>query len=78
MSDITPISVTPLSSIPEIISRIEMQSENTIFSDNTKRIVVKGTSRRALETQVIDIQSQTFTTDGRNFNELFDVEFQEF
>jgi len=78
MSDITSISVTPLSSIPQIISRIEMQSENTIFSDNTKRIVVKGTSRRALETQVIDIQSQTFTTDGRNFNELFDVEFQEF
>lgn len=78
MSDITAISVTPLSSIPQIISRIEMQSENTIFSDNTKRIVVKGTSRRALETQVIDIQSQTFTTDGRNFNELFDVEFQEF
>jgi hypothetical protein len=78
MSDITPISVTPLSSIPQIISRIEMQSENTIFSDNTKRIVVKGTSRRALETQVIDIQSQTFTTDGRNFNELFNVEFQEF
>jgi hypothetical protein len=55
-----------------------MHSENTIFSDNTTRIVVKGTSRRALETQVIDIQSQTFTTDGRNFNELFNVEFQEF
>lgn len=78
MSVVSDVQVEPLESTISYSSRIEMQSENTIFSDNTKRIAVKGTSRRALETQVIDIQSQTFTTDGRNFNELFDVEFQEF
>jgi hypothetical protein len=53
-------------------------SENAIYPNNVKRIIVKGTSKRNLESQVVKVQTNTFTTIIRTYDDLYTaVNFEE-
>jgi len=52
--------------------------EQAIYPNNTKRVVVKANSPNYLEPQFLNLESNTFTTIDRNFNELYpNVDFEE-
>ena len=52
--------------------------EQAIYPNNTKRIVVKADSPNYLEPQFLNLESNTFSTIDRNFNELYpNVDFEE-
>jgi len=52
--------------------------EQAIYPNNTKRIVVKADSPNYLEPQFLNLESNTFSTIDRNFDELYpNVDFEE-
>jgi hypothetical protein len=48
-----------------------------LYDTNLKRIVVKNENKNNLITQAINVKTDTFTTVSRNFNELYNIEFEE-
>ena len=66
----------PLTTL-EVLAPHEL-SENAIYPNNVKRIIVKGTSKRNLESQVVKVQTNTFTTIIRTYDDLYTaVNFEE-
>jgi len=52
--------------------------EQAIYPNNVKRVVVKANSPNYLEPQFLNLESNTFTTIDRNFDELYpNVDFEE-
>lgn len=50
---------------------------NPPYATNVKKIYVKNDSQRFVPPQNINITTKTFTTINRNFNQLFNVAFEE-
>ena len=52
--------------------------KQAIYPNNVKRVVVKANSSNYLEPQFLNLESNTFTTIDRNFDELYpNVDFEE-
>tara|TARA_S200002703_G_scaffold156634_1_gene162712 strand:+ start:477 stop:713 length:237 start_codon:yes stop_codon:yes gene_type:complete len=75
---------TPNGSLVKIIfTTLDMKDpqtlpEKAVYPNNVKRIIVKGTNKANLEPQFVKLQTNTFSTIDRNFNELYsNVEFEE-
>ena len=78
MSDVTGTRATIIRTNLTYTEPYTFLSDKAIYPNNTKRIIVKGTSNRNLENQVVKIQSNTFSSIIRNFDELYpNVDFEE-
>lgn len=73
-----PIKIVTVSPITTFLSQL-VQNNSVIYPSGVKRVVVKGDYYGNLRDQVHAVSGSTFTTIGRNYDELFDnIEFGEF
>jgi len=62
----------------EPISTESTLPELAVYPSEVKRIVVKRVKQNYLEPQLIKLRTNTFEIIQRNFNEIYNTEFEEF
>lgn len=70
--------VTRVTSNLEPISTESTLPELAVYPSEVKRIVVKKVKQNYLEPQLIKLRTNTFEIIERNFNEIYNTEFEEF